>query len=86
MSKQLIENVKDLEEFLIIFSLGADFNNEIFKFVTDTEATSAFSNQCRDVESFEATGSEDTDTGSDSSESRESISDLTDEYFDSDEA
>ena len=84
MSKQLIENVKDLEEFLIIFSLGADFNNEIFKFVT--EATSAFSNQCRDVESFEATGSEDTDTGSDSSESRESISDLTDEYFDSDEA
>ena len=68
----------------MIFSLGDDLNKEIFKFVS--EGTSAFSNQFIGVESFEATGSEDTDAGSDSSESEESLGDLTDEYYDSEEA
>ena len=85
VSKQLQANDNvDLEEFLMIFSLGDDLNKEIFKFVS--EGTSAFSKQFSGVESFEATGSEDTDAGSDSSESEESLGDLTDEYYDSEEA
>ena len=76
------EDVEDLKEFLTIFSLGDDLNQEICKFII--KETSAFFNQCSPVETSDD-NSEHT-VGGDSSESDKSLSDLTDEYYDSEES